>query len=205
MNRIAITVLAVCGLGAAFAAGIGVAKAGDDGSHSPADTVVAVGAGHGLPVLAFKPPGTPAEKIANALAALPVTVRAAARVVDYPAKVGDPYPELRAGSNEWTCFPDYPPSQGDDPTCYNRAGMQWLDAYYAGRKPKLTEVGVLYRLRGGSDASLSDVTAARTAAGRELGAPRPAHRDHPNRCHEHGRLPDDPRGPPVGHVARHRL
>lgn len=163
MNRIALAVIAVIGLGAAFAGGIGVAEAGDDAS--PTDTVVTAGAPHGLPALEFTPPATAAEKITNALAALPVSVRAAARVVDYPARVGDPYPELRAGTNEWTCFPDYGPSQGDDPTCYNRAGMQWLDAYYAGKKPKLTEPGVLYRLRGGSDASLSDVTAAEPPPG----------------------------------------
>ncbi|MGQ0465667.1 MAG: hypothetical protein ACT4QG_10155 [Sporichthyaceae bacterium] len=159
MNRIALGVLAACGLAGSFAAGVVAAEARDGGAATVAHV------GQSLPLLKFRAPTTTEEKVANALAALPAALRKDARVVDYAADPGDPFPELRAGRNEWTCFPDYVPSKGDDPICFNRPGMQWLTAYYAGKPPQLTELAVIYRLRGGSDASLTDVFATEPAAG----------------------------------------
>jgi hypothetical protein len=104
-------------------------------------------------------------RIANALSAAPAAVSAGARVLDYGAKATDPYVLLRKGDDAWTCFPDWPASPGDDPICYDRSGMRWLDAYNAGKKPHLTTPGIAYRLKGGSDPSLTDPAALEPAKG----------------------------------------
>lgn len=104
-------------------------------------------------------------RIANALSAGPSAVVHGARVLDYGAKVTDPYVLLRKGSGAWTCFPDWPDSPGNDPICYDRQGMKWLGAYNAGKKPHLTGPGIAYRLQGGSDPSLTDPAALKPAKG----------------------------------------
>lgn len=159
-------------LAAAVAFGLGVvtAHATDHDPTRPVapDTSVGPGGHAALPVIDFALPTTGEQKIADALAALPTELRAGARVVDYPAKATDPYPELRPGSNDWTCFPDLAASKGDDPICFNRPAMRWQDAYVAGSNPPpSTELGVIYRLRGGSDASLTDVYAVEPAPGHD--------------------------------------
>ncbi len=87
-------------------------------------------------------------------------------MLDYPAE-GTKFVGLRKGSNEWTCFPDYRPSPGNDPYCFDKYGMQWVDAYYAGKAPKLEKAGLAYRLQGGSDPSLTDPLATEPAKGEE--------------------------------------
>src|SRR5205085_2442926 len=55
------------------------------------------------------------QKIANAMTAAPSAVSAGATVLDWPAKDGDAPPVLRSGTNGWTCLPDMPGSDGNDP------------------------------------------------------------------------------------------
>lgn len=158
MKRSILAGTGILTIAVAFGLGVVTAQATDGGPAAiAADLSVEHGGHRTLPVLDFTPPTTAEAKIANALAALPSALRADARVVDYPAKLGDPYPQLRPGLNEWTCFPDLAISKGDDPICYDRVSMAWADAYFAGKNPPPTkEIGVIYRLRGGSDASLTE-------------------------------------------------
>lgn len=104
-------------------------------------------------------------RIANALSAAPKAVSRNATVLDYGKTATDPPVVLRKGDGKWTCFPDYLDSPGNDPYCYDRNGMKWLEAYYAGEKPKLSGPGVIYRLQGGTDPSLSDAAALVPAKG----------------------------------------
>lgn len=104
-------------------------------------------------------------RIANALSAAPKAISSGARVLDYGAKATDPFVLLRKGNAEWTCFPDWPDSPGNDPACYDRNGMRWLEAYYAGTKPHLTGPGISYGLQGGGNPSLTDPAATAPAKG----------------------------------------
>jgi len=79
----------------------------------------------------------------------------AATVVDWPT-AGEKPPVLRKGANGWTCFPDYPPSPGDDPMCLDKTWTTWFDAYRSNTEPYVSSVGIAYMLQGGSAASNSD-------------------------------------------------
>lgn len=93
-------------------------------------------------------------KIDNAMSAAPSDVSAEATILDVNAD-GEII-ELRAGTNEWSCFPDNPGSPGNDPICLDPMFMQWNDAIFAGEPPNLTAPGLAYMLQGGSDASNTD-------------------------------------------------
>ena len=60
---------------------------------------------------------TKAQKIANALSAAPRSVSKDAAVMDWPASDGAQMTTLRAGTNGYTCLPDFPKSKGNDPVC----------------------------------------------------------------------------------------
>jgi hypothetical protein len=100
---------------------------------------------------------TTAQKIANAMSAGPSSISGKATILDWPAKEGDKPAVLRAGSNGWTCLPDMPDTEGNDPACLDEAWMQWVDAYLAKKTPALTRVGVSYMTApGGSWGSNTD-------------------------------------------------
>lgn len=87
-------------------------------------------------------PADPAGIIANAMSAAPPAIAQGATIVDYPTDPTAPLIELRAGSNGWTCFPDWPATPGNDPQCFDKAWMQWLDALVAGTEPNITTLGL---------------------------------------------------------------
>jgi hypothetical protein len=105
------------------------------------------------------------EKIANALTAAPASVAAKATIADWPAKEGEAPAVLRAGSNEWTCLPDMPDTQGNDPVCLDKPWMTWVAAYLAHKAPQVGAVGIGYMAApGGAWESNSDPYAtAKTA------------------------------------------
>ncbi len=106
---------------------------------------------------AMATPMTKAQKIASALSAAPASVSARATIVDWPAMEGAAPETLRAGSNGWTCLPDMPDTEGNDPACLDAVWMQWVAAYMAHKTPELTGVGVGYMLApGGAWGSNSD-------------------------------------------------
>lgn len=101
-------------------------------------------------------PGSKEAKIQDAQSAAPESVANNATVMDFPEKEGGDLIELQKGTNNWTCFPDYPPSPGKDPMCVDKQGMLWMQAYITQQAPSLTQAGLAYMLQGGSDASNTD-------------------------------------------------
>jgi hypothetical protein len=106
-------------------------------------------------------------KIESAMSAAPMAVAMDATILDYPSDMTKPFIELRKGTNEWTCFPDWLATPGNDPECLDEMWMKWNDAFVAGTKPEITAPGVAYMLAGGSDASNTDPLAMEPSAGEE--------------------------------------
>jgi hypothetical protein len=107
-------------------------------------------AGHEMPMGAsMTSPMSQADKIANAMTAGPSSVSAQATIRDFPEKDGETPPVLRTGTNGWTCFPDMPMSQGNDPMCLDQSWLKWMDAYLAHKAPAITSVGIGYMLASG--------------------------------------------------------
>jgi hypothetical protein len=117
-------------------------------------------AGHDMPMPAAMKSDrmmTKAQKIANAVQAGPSSVSARATVLDWPAKEGAAPEVLRAGTNGWTCFPDWPVSKGNDPLCVDETWVKWFEAYMAQKPPVVTKVGIGYMIApGGGWASNTD-------------------------------------------------
>ena len=108
-----------------------------------------------------QPDAAPREdRIANAMSAGPSAVSQEARILDYPE--GGPHNwlnepaqelvELRAGSNGWTCIPDDPTSEGNDPLCVNEVYMQVLSARLALVDSPSEGIGIGYMLQEGRPA-----------------------------------------------------
>ena len=110
-----------------------------------------------------KPPATDPEKIVNAMAAAPDAVSRDATVIDFDAKMQPR--TLKAGTNGWTCLPDYPPSPGVDPMCLDPNGLEWVSAWASRKDPPADKMGFGYMLLGGSDASNEDPHATAPAPG----------------------------------------
>lgn len=101
--------------------------------------------------------------IASALAAAPPGVaRGAAIVVSGP---DGQMRTLRSGSNGFTCMPDNPTTPGKDPMCMDRNALAWASAWMEHRPPPTGQVGFMYMLAGGTDASNTDPYAERPDAG----------------------------------------
>jgi hypothetical protein len=133
--------------------------------------VVAIGAvGFGLtrsaPV-ASQDDADVAAKIANAMNAAPSAISANATILDNALDDAGAFVVLRDGSNDWSCFPDFPASPGNDPQCLDQTWLDWLYAFFAGEEPNVTVPGLAYMLQGGSDPSNTDPLATEPAAGEE--------------------------------------
>lgn len=96
------------------------------------------------------------EKIRNAMSAAPQAIAKDASVRDWPEKEGMEPPLLRKGESQWTCFPDYPVSPGNDPMCLDAMSTEWVKAWIAKKPPQLKQPGIAYMLQGGSDPSNDD-------------------------------------------------
>lgn len=108
-----------------------------------------------------------ATKIENAMSAAPSSVAESATIMDNALDDAGKFVVLREGSNGWFCFPDGPGTPGNDPQCLDQAWLDWLYAYYAGKEPSVTVVGLAYMLQGGSDPSNTDPLATAPAAGED--------------------------------------
>ena len=113
------------------------------------------------------PDNAQAELIENALSAAPHSIAGGATVVDWPAEGNSGFPELRAGTNGWTCLPDDPSSPTNDPMCLDEQWMEWLTAIIEGRDPEITTFGWAYMLQGGSGASDTDPSLMAPAEGED--------------------------------------
>lgn len=108
-----------------------------------------------------------AAKIENAMSAAPSAVSANATILDNELDDDGQFVVLRAGSNDWYCFPDGPGTPGNDPSCNDQTWLDWTYAFYAGEEPNVTVLGLAYMLAGGSTASNTDPFATEPAAGEE--------------------------------------
>lgn len=112
-------------------------------------------------------PKTKAEKIRNAMSAGPLSIAKDATILDWPQAQGGQMPELRKGSNGWTCLPDMPSTPLNDPMCMDKMGMQWAAAWMAKQEPKLSGVGIGYMLQGGATPDNDDPFASKPPAGKD--------------------------------------
>jgi hypothetical protein len=110
-------------------------------------------------------PGTNEAKIQDALSAAPDSLREGATVMDFPATASGELVELKKGTNDWTCLPDYAASPGKDPMCVDKPGMEWLQSYITQQPPNISQTGLAYMLEGGSDASNTDPFATEPTEG----------------------------------------
>jgi len=106
-------------------------------------------------------------QIENAMAAGPDSITANATIMGNEMDTEGKPVVLRAGSNDWTCFPDAPGTPDLDPMCLDPTFMGWLKALIAGKEPNTPVVGLAYMLSGGSDASNTDPYASGPEAGNE--------------------------------------
>jgi hypothetical protein len=105
------------------------------------------------------------DPIESALSAAPAGVARAATVV--VAAADGSMRKLKQGTNGFTCMPDNPATPGTDPMCMDANAMEWTGALISRKTPAAEKVGLMYMLRGGSDASNTDPYARRPAEGGE--------------------------------------
>ena len=72
---------------------------------------------------------------------------------------------LREGKNGWTCMPDNPNTPGADPMCMDANALKWAEAWMGHKDPPADNVGLMYMLAGGSDASNMDPLGTKPAEG----------------------------------------
>jgi hypothetical protein len=117
---------------------------------------------------------TTAEKIANAMSAAPPSIAGKATILDWPAMEGGQPTVLQTGTNGWSCLPDMPQSEGNDPMCLDQPWMQWVEAYLSKKAPNLSRVGLGYMIApGGGWASNTDPYAMKQTLDNQWGHHKP--------------------------------
>jgi hypothetical protein len=127
---------------------------------------IVVGLARAAPIASQNDADTQA-KIANALSAGPSAIADQATILDYEMDDAGQFVVLREGSNDWSCFPDFPGGPIDDPMCLDATWLAWLYAMFTGEEPNVTVPGIAYMLQGSSDASNTDPFATEPAAGED--------------------------------------
>ena len=104
------------------------------------------------------------DPVASAMAAAPTAIASEATIVQ--AAADGSMKTLRAGSNGWTCMPDNPKTPGHDPMCMDANALKWAEAWMTKKIPPADNVGLMYMLAGGSDASNMDPYGEKPANGK---------------------------------------
>ena len=111
-----------------------------------------------------------AQKVADAVKAAPPSISATATIMDWPATPGGQMATLRAGTNGWTCLPDFPATQGDDPMCVDEVWMGFMNAMTNKTPPQIAHEGIGYMIApGGGYGSNKDPFAEKQTADNEWG------------------------------------
>ena len=97
---------------------------------------------------------TDKQLIASAMSAAPAKVAKGATIVAMEAD--GKMRTIRQGTNGFTCMPDNPATPGPDPMCMDKNAMEWVHAWVAHKPPTAGNVGFMYMLSGGTDASNTD-------------------------------------------------
>ena len=105
-----------------------------------------------------KPPATDADIIKSAMTAAPAKVSQHATIVAMDAS--GKMRTVRKGTNGFTCMADNPETPGPDPMCMDQNAMEWAHALLSHATPTHGQVGFMYMLSGGTDASNTDPYAA---------------------------------------------
>lgn len=105
------------------------------------------------------------DPVASAMAAAPAAIADGAVIV--AANPDGTMKVLREGKNGWTCMPDNPNTPGKDPMCMDANALKWAEAWIAHKTPPANNVGLMYMLAGGSDASNMDPFGTKPAEGQE--------------------------------------
>ncbi len=106
--------------------------------------------------------GTANDPVASAESAAPAAIAHNASIVTMGADGA--MTEVRKGTNGWTCLPDAPDTPGPDPMCFDANASKWVDAWVHHKPPPAGAAGVMYMLRGGTDASNTDPYATKPTA-----------------------------------------
>jgi hypothetical protein len=104
------------------------------------------------------------DPVASAETAAPASIAHDAAVITVDAKGA--VSTLRKGNNGWTCMADNPQTPGKDPMCMDANAMKWAEAWLAHKPPPADNVGLMYMLAGGSDASNLDPFGEKPANGK---------------------------------------
>jgi hypothetical protein len=113
---------------------------------------------------------TKAQKIVAAMAAAPRSISGNATIMDWPATEGAQMTTLRAGTNGWTCLPDFPNTKGNDPMCVDDQWMGFMSAMMTKATPKVSHAGISYMIApGGAYGSNKDPYATKATADNEWG------------------------------------
>jgi hypothetical protein len=105
---------------------------------------------------------TDAQLIASAMSAAPAKVASGASIVAMEAN--GTMRTVRKGTNAFTCMPDNPVTPGPDPMCMDKNAMDWAHAWMSHQPPTPGQVGFMYMLAGGTDASNTDPYAVKPEA-----------------------------------------
>src|SRR5712691_9498283 len=112
---------------------------------------------------------TKAQKITNAMSDAPRSISEKATLMDWPATDGGQMATLRAGSNGWTCLPDFPATKGDDPMCVDDQWMSFMSALMTKATPQIAREGIGYMTSGGSYGSNTDPFATKATPDNDWG------------------------------------
>jgi hypothetical protein len=108
-------------------------------------------------------PAGDAALIASAMSAAPAAVARGATIV--AMRSDGTMRTIRRGGNGFTCMPDNPATPGPDPMCMDENAMAWAMAWIGHRPPPQGQVGLMYMLAGGTDASNTDPYSERPRRG----------------------------------------
>ena len=109
------------------------------------------------------PTKTDEQLIASARTAAPPNVAKGATIVAMEAD--GKMRTLFNGTNGFTCMPDNPATPGPDPMCMDKNALEWAMAWVGHKVPPAGQVGFMYMLAGGTDASNTDPYASKPEAG----------------------------------------
>ncbi len=107
------------------------------------------------------------EKIASAMSSAPLSISAAAKIVDWPAEEGAEPTLLRDGTNGWVCRPDNPASPDPDPRCLDENWRNIFGVPFGPEREAFTALGFAYMLAGDSVADNDDPTLTEPPSGQE--------------------------------------
>lgn len=105
----------------------------------------------------------PDDPVSSAESAAPAAIAHDASVITVDANGA--MTTVRQGNNGWTCMPDNPATPGHDPMCMDGNALKWAQAWMGHKDPPANNVGLMYMLAGGSDASNMDPWGTKPAEG----------------------------------------